>query len=459
MTRLSAALAGLRSRRALSVVALSFSSGLPLGLVWYAIPDWMRDIGVDIRIVGLFNLAQIPWAFKILWSPFMDRFVPGFWGRRRGWMAVTQVALLACCLLLGGAGDHPDAIWVVGALALAVGLAAASQDIVLDAYAVEVLLPEEQGAAVGARIALYRAAMLVAGGGAISLAAQLGWGAVNALLGLLFLPMLLVTWRAPEPEGREVRPKTLADAVWQPFLEALSRPRALEILAFVFFYKFADNLAQALTRPFLVDMGYGANHRGVALGTVGLAATVFGAFAGGIVTTMAGLGPSLWLFGGLQIFSNLGYYFVAGAEGSLAWMYGATAFELLTSGLGTGAFSVLLLRITERSGSRRPSTRSSPACSPSPGSSPGRSPASRWTRSAGAPSSCPPWRWGSRDSSSSTASRRSASATRCSAPRAGPGRTPRPPPRRRPRESSPPSASGPAPAAPCSCWPRRCSPR
>lgn len=348
MSGLFAALGALRSRRTLSVVVLSFSSGLPLGLVWYAIPDWMRDIGVDIRIVGLFNLAQIPWAFKILWSPFMDRFVPGFWGRRRGWMAVTQVALLVCCLLLGGAGDHPDAIWVVAALALAVGLAAASQDIVLDAYAVEVLRPEEHGAAVGARIALYRAAMLVAGGGAISLAASFGWGVVNGLLGLLFLPMLLVTWRAPEPEEGPRRPKTLADAVWQPFLEALSRPRALEILAFVFFYKFADNLAQALTRPFLVDMGYGANHRGIALGTVGLVATVFGAFAGGIVTTMAGLGPSLWLFGALQVFSNLGYYFVAGAEGSLAWMYGATAFELLTSGLGTGAFSVLLLRITEK---------------------------------------------------------------------------------------------------------------
>lgn len=348
MTGLFAALGALRSRRTLSVVVLSFSSGLPLGLVWYAIPDWMRDIGVDIRIVGLFNLAQIPWAFKILWSPFMDRFVPGFWGRRRGWMAVTQVALLVCCLFLGGAGDHPEAVWVVAALALAVGLAAASQDIVLDAYAVEILRPEEQGAAVGARIALYRAAMLVAGGGAISLAASWGWGAVNALLGLLFLPMLLVTWRAPEPEEGHARPQTLAAAVWQPFLEALSRPRALEILAFVFFYKFADNLAQALTRPFLVDMGYGANHRGIALGTVGLVATVLGAFAGGLVTTMAGLGPSLWLFGALQVFSNLGYFFVAGAEGSLAWMYGATAFELLTSGLGTGAFSVLLLRLTEK---------------------------------------------------------------------------------------------------------------
>ena len=308
----------------------------------------MRDIGVDIRIVGLFNLAQIPWAFKVLWSPFMDRYVPGFWGRRRGWMAVMQIALLGLCLLLGGVGDHPDAIWVVGALALAVGIAAASQDIAVDAYAVEVLRPEEHGVAVGARVALYRAGMLIAGGGAISLAALLGWGVVNALLGLIFVPILLVTWRAPEPEDRFAPPQTLRDAVWKPFLEALSRPRALEILAFVFFYKFADNLAQALTRPFLVDMGYGAAHRGIALGTVGLVVTIVGTFAGGFFTTIAGLGPALWAFGALQIFSNLGYFFVAGADGSLAWMYGATAFELLTGGLGTGAFSVLLLRITEK---------------------------------------------------------------------------------------------------------------
>jgi len=348
MTSFRTILAAFRSWRTLSVTLLSFSSGIPLGLVWFAIPDWMRDIGVDIRIVGLFNLAQIPWAFKILWSPFMDRYVPGFWGRRRGWMAVTQVALLGLCILLGGAGDHPDAIWVVAALALAVAIASASQDIVVDAYAVEVLRPEEHGVAVGARVALYRAAMVVAGGGAISAAALLGWGTVNALLGLLFLPMLLVTWRAPEPEEHFDPPRTLRDAVWKPFLEALSRPRAFEIFAFVFFYKFADNLAQSLTRPFLIDMGYGAGHRGIALATVGAVVTIVGTFAGGLFTTLAGLGPALWAFGVLQIFSNLGYFFVAGAEGSLAWMYGASAFELFTGGLGTGAFSVLLLRITEK---------------------------------------------------------------------------------------------------------------
>ena len=341
-------LRALRSRRTLAVTLLSFASGLPLGLVWIAIPDWMRDIGVDIRIVGLFNLAQIPWSFKILWSPFLDRYSPGFWGRRRGWMGIFQMALLGLILLLSGLGDHPDAIWMVGALALAIGIGSASQDIVVDAYAVDVLRPSEHGVAVGARVALYRAAMLVAGGGAISLAAAWGWGAVNALLALTFVPMLLVSWRSPEPEAPPAVPRTLRDAVWKPFMEALARPRALEILAFVFFYKFADNLAQSLTRPFLVDMGYTADHRGISLATVGLAATVGGTFLGGVFTNFAGLGHSLWIFGGLQVFSNLGYFFVAGAGGSLGWMYGAYGFEMLTSGLGTGAFSVLLLRITDR---------------------------------------------------------------------------------------------------------------
>ncbi len=328
---------------------LSFSSGLPLGLVWYSIPDWMRDIGVDIRVVGLFTLAQAPWAFKVVWSPLMDRYVPPFWGRRRGWMAITQIALAGLGLLLAGVGRHPDAIWVVGALALAIALASASQDIAIDAYAVEVLRKEEQGAAVGARIALYRAAMVVSGGAAITAAGRLGWPAVNVLLALVYVPMLVLTWKAPEPEEATPAPKSLRDAVWHPFLGFLARHRALEILAFVLLYKFADQLAQALTRPFLIDMGYNADHRGIALATVGMVATIAGAFLGGWVTTLTGLGHSLWIFGGLQIFSNLGYFLLSRADGpNLPLMYAATSFELFTSGLGTGAFSVLLLRMTQK---------------------------------------------------------------------------------------------------------------
>src|SRR5512139_4102917 len=127
----------MRSWRTASVALLSFSSGLPLGLVWYSIPDWMRSIGVDIRVVGLFTLAQAPWAFKVVWSPLMDRYVPPFWGRRRGWMGVTQFVLAVLGLLLAGVGSQPDAVWVIGALAFGIALASASQDIAIDAYAVE----------------------------------------------------------------------------------------------------------------------------------------------------------------------------------------------------------------------------------------------------------------------------------------------------------------------------------
>jgi PAT family beta-lactamase induction signal transducer AmpG len=341
----------MRSWRTAAVALLSFSSGLPLGLVWYSIPDWMRDIGVDIRVVGLFTLAQAPWAFKAVWAPLMDRYVPPFWGRRRGWMAVTQIALAVLGLMLAGVGHHPDAIWVVGAIALGVALASASQDIAIDAYTVEVLHnhPDEQGAVVGARIALYRAAMVISGGAAITAAGRFGWPAVNLLLALVYVPMLILTWKAPEPEEQSPAPRSLRDAVWLPFLGFLARHRALEILAFVLLYKFGDQLAQALTRPFLIDMGYTADHRGIALATVGMVATIVGAFLGGWVTTLAGLGHSLWIFGFLQVFSNVGYFLLSRTDGpNLPLMYGATSFELLTSGMGTGAFSVLLLRITQK---------------------------------------------------------------------------------------------------------------
>jgi PAT family beta-lactamase induction signal transducer AmpG len=339
----------MRSRRTATVVLQSFASGLPLGLVWVAIPDWMRDIGVDIRVVGLITLAQAPWTFKVLWAPLMDRYVPPFWGRRRGWMAVTQVALLALGLMMAGVGQRPDAIWVVGALSMAIAMAAASQDIAIDAYAVEVLRKDEQGAAAGARAAMYRAAYSVAGAVAISMAARLGWPAVNVFLALLYVPMLVLTWKSPEPDVQPAPPKTLSEAVWQPFLSFITRPQAIEILAFVVLYKLSDQLTQSLTRPFLIDMGYSADQRGIALGTITLIATFGGAIFGSWLTTLVGLGHSLWIFGFLQLFSNFGYYVLSilGRPIGLA-LYGAAGFELLASGMGTGAFSVLLLRLTEK---------------------------------------------------------------------------------------------------------------
>ncbi len=340
------------SWRTASVTLLSFSSGLPLGLVWIAIPDWLKKSGVDIRVVGLVTLAQAPWTFKFLWSPLMDRYTPpwlGWLGRRRGWAAVAQVGLFAFTLALAGVGDRPDAPWIVGALALAIAFASATQDIAIDAYAVDVLRPDEQAVAVGARIAVYRVAMLVAGGLAITLAGEFSWPAVDVGLALLYLPMLAITWKSPEPEDAAPAPRTLKEAVWHPFLGFLSRHRALEILAFVFLYKLSDNFAQALQRPFLVDMRYSDFDRGVALATMGTAGTLTGVFLGGSATAVLGLGRSLWIFGILQSFANLGFVLLSLQHGpNRPLMYGAVVFMYLADGLGTGAFSVLLLRMTQK---------------------------------------------------------------------------------------------------------------
>ncbi len=336
------------SWRTASVTLLAFSSGLPLGLVWIAIPDWMRSSGADIKVVGLVTLAQAPWTFKLLWSPLMDRYQLPWLGRRRGWIALAQIALMALGLVLAGLGSNPDTFWVLLALALAIGFAAASHDIAYDAWTVDVLKPEEQGLAAGARTAMYRAAMYVAGALAITSAAWLSWPMVNVILAAMYLPMLLVTIKAPEPEQTTQAPRTVREAVWLPFLGFLGRHRAVEILAFVFFYKFADNIAEALLRPFLVDMGYTELQRGAALGTVGFVTIALGALIGGAITTSIGLGHALWIFGLLQITSNVGYIAVGRSEPGNTLLFIAMGFENLVKGLGTGAYMALLLRMTQK---------------------------------------------------------------------------------------------------------------
>jgi MFS transporter, PAT family, beta-lactamase induction signal transducer AmpG len=331
-----------------SVALLSFPSGLPLGLVWLAVPIWLREQGVALKVVGLVTLAQAPWTFKFLWSPLMDRYTLPFLGRRRGFIFASQVVLLVLGLALAGFSDRPEVVTIVAALALATAFASATQDIAIDAYAVEVLRREEQGAAVGARLAVYRIAMWISGRLSVTAAAWMSWPVVNVLLALAYVPSLLLTRAAPEPEVPAAPPPSLRDAVWQPFVGMLGQHRALEILAFVVLYKLSDNLTQALTGPFLVDMGFSAFDRGVAAGTVALFAIIVGTILGGLLTQAVGLGPALWIGGFFQVFSNLGYALVAHVGPDRPLMYGATGFEYLTTGLGNGAFGVLLLRLTQK---------------------------------------------------------------------------------------------------------------
>lgn len=334
--------------RLLSISLLSFASGLPLGLVWIAIPAWLTRAGVDIRIVGLLTLAQAPWSFKLLWAPSMDRYPVPLLGRKRGWIFVSQFALVALSLILALVSDTPQALWTIFTLSTLIAFASATQDIAYDAYTVELLKPEEHGLAVGARLAFYRAAMLVSGGVAITWAGETSWAFVNAVMALAYLPFMVVTWLAPEPDSLPEPPRTLREAVWGPFVGFLEQHRALEILAFVVLYKLSDQLTQALTRPFLVQVGFNDFDVGIATSTIGQTAAVGGAFVGGLLTERLGLGRALWIFGFLQILSNLGYAAVAHVGVHRPLMYAAQGFELLSTGLGSGAFGVLLLRLTQK---------------------------------------------------------------------------------------------------------------
>jgi MFS transporter, PAT family, beta-lactamase induction signal transducer AmpG len=336
------------AKRFAVVTLFSFASGLPLGLVWIAIPVWLKDIGVDIRVVGLLTLFQAPWSFKFLWSPFVDRYRLPFLGRRRGYVAASQVGLLLTGLALTAVSGHPERFGVIAAICLAIALISATQDIAIDAYVVEVLKEGEQGLAVGARTAMYRIAMNLSGGLAISLAGEFGWAAVNLMLALFYVPCLLLTLWADEPEVEQKPPATLRQAVWEPFLGLLARPRAVEILLFVVLFKFGDAFTQSLQRPFFREVGFNLWDVGIVSSTIGTIGIWVGVFVGALLTNAVGLGRALWITGFLQAFSNAGYAWVAEAGPVPHVLYAATAFEYIASGLGTGAFGVLLLRLTEK---------------------------------------------------------------------------------------------------------------
>ena len=358
--------AAVSSRRLGAVAIQSFSSGLPLGLVWIALPAWLTYRGVDIRTVGLFSLAQAPWTFKFLWAPLMDRYSPGFLGRKRAWMIVSQFFLLAGIALLATQAESPR-VGMVAALAMFIAFASASQDIAIDGYAVEVLEPSEMGTAVGARVALYRAATLVSGAIAITMGQRLGWGVLFVTLALLYVPLAAAVVWSPEPPPVSRPPRTLRDAVIEPLVGIFRKSRAVEIIAFLLLYKFGENLATALTRPFLIQKCFSPEDVGLATATIGLVTIIAGTFIGGWATDRIGLGRALWLFGAIQAVGFLGYVVVdrmtpgvpcgAGAASVLPVaqtiasrlvMYTSVGVENFCQGMATGAFGVLLLRLTQK---------------------------------------------------------------------------------------------------------------
>ncbi len=351
------------------MVLQSFSSGLPLGLVWIALPAWLKYRGVDIRTIGLFTLAQAPWTFKFLWAPLMDRYRLPFLGRKRSWMLLFQLLLVAGILLLARQGADPS-VPVVAALALFIAFCSASQDIAIDGYAVEVLEKDELGVAVGGRVALYRIAMLLAGAVAITLGQKIGWPIVFVALALLYVPLAGVVIASPEPPLQIRPPATLRAAVFDPFVSLFRKPRAPEIIAFILLYKLGDNMATALIRPFLIEKCFSPADVGLATATIGLVCTIGGTIVGAALTRRIGVGRALWIFGVLQAVACLGYVVVdrvsaaalghacvgpiaaAGAAvqplSNRLIMYSSMAVELTCQGMATGALDVFLIRLTQK---------------------------------------------------------------------------------------------------------------
>jgi MFS transporter, PAT family, beta-lactamase induction signal transducer AmpG len=337
----------LTSWRLGAVSLLSLTSGMPYGLLSTCFVFWLAEKQVDTKTIGLLTLVQLPYGTKFLWAPVLDRLSPPFLGLRRGWMFIFQAVLAVGTGLLVAISGQPS-VGSVAAIGLLIAFASASYDVAYDAYAVEALVPEEHGYAVGARSLLYRGGMALCGNLAISFGPLFGWDKTFAFQVIIYVVMLVVVLRAPEPVLPAGRAKTLTEALWLPFVGFLSRHRALEIAAFIFFYRLADAVAASLVSAFLKQKGYSPLDIGIVRGGFSIAGTMAGTFIGGLWAARMGVGRALWIFGALQIISNGGYAVVAATEVNSVTLQTAIVVETVTGGMAAGAFGMLLLRLTDK---------------------------------------------------------------------------------------------------------------
>jgi len=334
-----------RSRRMAVIALLGFSSGLPLALTSGTLQAWMSVEGIDIRTIGIFSLVGLPYAAKFLWSPFMDRFVPPWLGRRRGWMFGTQLILMLAIGAMGFASPR-HALWALAALSLIVAFTSASQDIVVDAYRTDLLHEKERGAGAALSVFGYRIAMLVSGALALILSDRIGWQSTYLLMAACMMIGIISSLSGPEPEKEIVPPKTLSEAVVGPLKDYFSRPSAVMILLLIVLYKLGDAYAGTMTTPFLIrGIGFSATDVGTVNKGFGLAALLIGAMFGGTLMVRLGLYRSLLFFGMLQAVSNLSFMLLAWAGKNYAVMIFAVGFENLTGGMGTAAFVSLLMTL------------------------------------------------------------------------------------------------------------------
>ena len=335
-------------------VVTGFSSGLPLFLLLNLLPAWLKTEGIGIREIGFFALIQFPYTWKFLWAPLVDRYALPLLGRRRGWMFCSQV-LLALSIAGLGLLSPLAGLGSIVAVSVAVALLSATQDIVLDAYRRELLLDSELGLGNAVHVNAYKIAGLIPGSLSLWLADRLPWSEVFGITALFMLPGALMTLVVREPDAVAQAPKTLAQAVTEPFREFLGRQGvngALLILAFIFLYKLGDSLCTALATPFYLEMGFTKSEIGLVAKNAGLWPSVIGGLLGGLWMVRLGINRALWVFGVVQWVAILGFAGLAALGPAAAtperlWVLaGVIGFEALGVGLGTAAFVAYIARTT-----------------------------------------------------------------------------------------------------------------
>jgi PAT family beta-lactamase induction signal transducer AmpG len=335
----------IRSKKLLIILLMGYASGLPFPLTHGTLQAWIKQSGVSLEELGYLSTAiAYPYALKFIWAPFLDRYLPPFLGLRKGWLIITQVILMMLFVAIGFTSPSGSLNAFVFT-AILISFFSASQDIIVDAYRVEILDEAERGFAMPPAILGYRIALIVAASLALVWADEYSWQTVYLFMAGFMSIGLFTTIFCEEPAFHREPKKNLKEVIILPFKDFLTRPYAFEILAFVLLYKFGEILATSLTTPFMMDIGFSLKEIGIVTKGVGLAATIIGATIGGVIMLRMDLYKSLWLFGFIQSISTLSYLALA-EIGKNSWMMGtAIGLENFCLGMATSAFTAFLMNI------------------------------------------------------------------------------------------------------------------
>ncbi len=335
------------TRRMLTCVFLGLASGFPLYVLISLVPAWLRTEGVDLSTIGLVSLVLIPYNWKFVWAPLMDRYVPPLLGRRTGWMLIAQILLLFSIASLGFLNPQTS-MWLIIYLALAVAFFSASQDIVIDAYRRELLHENEFGLGNTIHVQAYRVAGLVPGSLGLILADHTPWQWVFFIIAAFMSVGIVATLFMSEKSSPYV-PRNLRDAVIEPFTDFVKhhgmQGTAL-ILIFMILYKLGDNMAVALQTPFFIDMGYSLTEIGIVAKWAGLSGALIGGVCGGIWMLKLGINRALWIFGFVQIITILGFAVLSTLGVNPLALAAAMFMEYVGVGLGGAAFLAFIFRTT-----------------------------------------------------------------------------------------------------------------